>query len=103
MSPNDPIYDDSTCAYCGLPLVEDPNSDSWQFNGYCNAECAGFDLINQAKWTDDDLHASQRQQMMAAFGNLARFTRKATGLDRDLAFTQITGELPISTQPKETK
>lgn len=90
--------EDDYCAYeqCGklLPEPNANNQDAWSFKGYCDVACAGFDLIARAKWTDDEVHASQRKNMMAAFGNLARFARKQSGLERDLVLAQITGELP---------
>jgi hypothetical protein len=99
---HEPMYDDTACCYCHaqFPGANEPTwapgEDSWMYQGFCDAECAGYFLISKATWSDDNCYPrlGQRVDMLAAFGNLARFARKQTGLDRDLAFTQVSGDLP---------
>lgn len=75
-TPYDECPDGDACAFCGQELPEDAQPDSWAFEGYCDAECAARELLHEATFTDDALHASQRKTMERALDELARSYRE---------------------------
>jgi len=48
MSPDDPIFDDSLCAYCEMPLPENCEPGSWAFEGLCGPACFLHCLLDTA-------------------------------------------------------
>jgi hypothetical protein len=44
--PPDEDAADDVCAWCGTTLPDDPQPDSWQYEGYCDARCALYQTLS---------------------------------------------------------
>jgi hypothetical protein len=69
--PYDHEPDDSRCACCNANIGNNPQPDTWQYEGFCDAVCAARHVIDkQAKFADDHIHGNTRNTLKRAMSEL---------------------------------
>lgn len=75
-------YSEDHCAYCGKVLFSTrPTPGDWNYEGYCDAACAGMHAIQFAKFPDDEVHGLTRKQLMRAMSKLSSYVIRRAGPD----------------------
>lgn len=67
--------DDSICACCGTALPDEPDEDSWAYNGFCDAVCCVREFLrNPMALRPEDwpshFHMSYRKMVAEAMSEL---------------------------------
>lgn len=70
-------YDETLCVSCHARLPEDPEPDTWPYEGFCNAACLLKDAVARAKWPDDGVHRCTRKAAERALKELSETASRA--------------------------
>ena len=79
ISPYDEVPDDRYCVFCGQELSQNPEPLSWQFQGFCDAECCLRHNLEQCKFADDHAHLLTRKETMKAIDEITKVWRESRG------------------------